>query len=176
MTILTKIDTPLGVMIAATDKVALTGLWFEGQKYECAFVKNPEWDDSLALWDSVKTWINQYYHEKTPGTPLFSIAYEGGTPFQQSVWNTLLEIPFGEVWTYNEVTHRVSKKIGRKTSPRAVANAIGKNPIALLVPCHRVVATTGKLTGFAGGLNRKTTLLQLEGHQIQGDTVIHHEA
>ena len=139
MTVLTKIDTPLGVMIAATDKVALTGLWFEGQKYECAFVKNPKWDDSLALWNPVKTWINQYYHEKTPGTPLFSIAYEGGTPFQQSVWNTLLEIPFGEVWTYNEVT-------------------------------------TGKLTGFAGGLNRKSTLLELEGHQIQGDTVIHHEA
>ena len=165
MTVLTRIDTPLGVMIAASDKVALTGLWFEGQKYECAFVKNPKWDDSLALWEPVKTWINQYYHEKTPGTP-----------FQQSVWNTLLEIPIGEVWTYNEVTHRVSEKIGRKTSPRAVANAIGKNPIALLVPCHRVVATTGKLTGFAGGLNRKSTLLELEGHQIQGDTVIHNEA
>lgn len=65
MTVLTKIDTPLGVMIAASDKVALTGLWFEGQKYECAFVKNPKWDDSLALWEPVKTWINQYYHEKT---------------------------------------------------------------------------------------------------------------
>ena len=88
----------------------------------------------------------------------------------------MLEIPFGEVWTYNEVTLRVSEKIGRKTSPRAVANAIGKNPISLVVPCHRVVATTGKLTGFAGGLNRKRKLLEMEGHQIQGDTVIHHEA
>lgn len=179
MTILTKIDTPLGVMIAASDKVALTGLWFEGQKYECAFVADPIWDDSLPLWKTVKHALEDYFQGVGDVTSSVPIVFVGGTAFQKAVWAVLTEIPYQTVWTYKEVAERVGQKLGRKTSSRAVGTAIGRNPISLFVPCHRVVATTGALTGYAGGVERKRALLRLEGHSLVKDRVMkgeRHEA
>ena len=88
------------------------------------------------------------------------------------MWAVLTEIPYQDVWTYKEVAERVGEKLGRKTSSRAVGTAIGKNPISLFVPCHRVVATTGALTGYAGGVERKRALLTLEGHCVTEDKVL----
>lgn len=179
MAVLTKIETPLGTVIASSDGRSLTGLWFAGQKYECAFVEDPVWDDSLPLWKDVKQALEDYFQGVGDVTSSVPIAFVGGTAFQKAVWAVLTEIPYQTVWTYKDVTERVGKKLGRKTSSRAVGTAIGRNPISLFVPCHRVVATTGALTGYAGGVERKRALLTLEGHSVGKDRVVkgeRHEA
>src|SRR5262249_47406779 len=90
-----------------------------------------------------------------------------GTPFQRKVWVALLAIPFGETRTYGEL----AKQIGSPAAVRAVGAANGRNPIAIIGPCHRVVGSTGKLTGFAGGLETKATLLKLEGGEVDDAAV-----
>ena len=175
MAVLTRIETPVGIIIASSDGQSLTGLWFEGQKYECAFVENPVWDDSLPLWKNVKTALKAYFQGKGDVVRAVPIAFAGGTPFQKAVWAVLTEIPYQTLWTYKEVAERVGEKLGRKTSSRAVGTAIGRNPISLFVPCHRVVATTGALTGYAGGVERKRALLTLEGHCVTEDKVLEGE-
>ena len=157
----------------------VTGLWFEWQKYECAFVENPVWDDSLPLWKNVKTALEAYFQGEGDVVRAVPIAFVGGTAFQKAVWDVLTEIPYQTVWTYKEVAERVGEILGRNTSSRAVGTAIGRNPISLFVPCHRVVATTGALTGYAGGVERKRALLTLEGHCVVKDRVMkgeRHEA
>ena len=172
MAVLTKIETPVGTIIASSDGQSLTGLWFEGQKYECAFVGNPVWDDSLPLWKNVKTALEDYFQGEGDVVRAVPIAFVGGTSFQKAVWAVLTEIPYQTVWTYKDVAERVGEKLGRKTSSRAVGTAIGRNPISLFVPCHRVVATTGALTGYAGGVERKRALLTLEGDSVVKDRVM----
>ena len=172
MAVLTRIETPVGIIIASSDGQSLTGLWFEGQKYECAFVEDPVWDDSLLLWKRVQEALEAYFQGEGDIVSTVPIAFAGGTPFQKTVWTVLTEIPYQTVWTYKEVAERVGEKLGRKTSSRAVGTAIGRNPISLFVPCHRVVATTGALTGYAGGVERKCALLTLEGHRITKDKVL----
>ena len=179
MAVLTRIETPVGTIIASSDGQSLTGLWFEGQKYECAFVEDPIWDDSLPLWKDVKQALDAYLQGVGDVTSAVPIAFVGGTAFQKAVWDMLTEIPYQTVWTYKDVAERVGEKLGRKTSSRAVGTAIGRNPISLFVPCHRVVATTGALTGYAGGVERKRALLTLEGHSVVKDRVMkgeRHEA
>lgn len=171
MAVLTKIETPLGTVIVSSDGQSLTGLWFAGQKYECAFVEDAVWDDSLPLWKTVKQALEDYFQGVGDVTLSVPIAFVGGTAFQKAVWDVLTEIPYQTVWTYKDVAERVEEKLGRKTSSRAVGTAIGRNPISLFVPCHRVVATTGALTGYAGGVERKRALLALEGHRITKDKV-----
>ena len=171
MAVLTRIETPVGTIIASSDGQSLTGLWFEGQKYECAFVEDPIWDDSLPLWKDVKQALDAYLQGVGDVTSAVPIVFVGGTAFQKAVWDMLTEIPYQTVWTYKDVAERVGEKLGRKTSSRAVGTAIGRNPISLFVPCHRVVATTGALTGYAGGVERKRALLALEGHRITKDKV-----
>ena len=179
MAILTRIETPVGIVIASSDGQSLTGLWFKGQKYECAFVENPVWDDSLLLWKRVQEALEAYFQGEGDVVSTVPIAFVGGTPFQKAVWAVLTEIPYQDVWTYKEVAERVGEKLGRKTSSRAVGTAIGRNPISLFVPCHRVVATTGALTGYAGGVERKRALLTLEEHCVTEGNVLkgeRHEA
>ena len=179
MAVLTRIETPVGTIIASSDGQSLTGLWFEGQKYECAFVEDPIWDDSLPLWKDVKQALDAYFQGVGDVTSSVPIVFVGGTAFQKAVWDVLTEIPYQIVWTYKDVAERVGKKLGRKTSSRAVGTAIGRNPISLFVPCHRIVATTGALTGYAGGVERKRALLMLEGHSVVKDRVMkgeRHEA
>ena len=179
MAVLTKIETPLGTVIASSDGQSLTGLWFAGQKYECAFVEGPVWDDSLPLWKDVKQALDAYFQGVGDVISSVPIVFVGGTAFQKAVWDVLTEIPYQIVWTYKDVAERVGKKLGRKTSSRAVGTAIGRNPISLFVPCHRIVATTGALTGYAGGVERKRALLMLEGHSVVKDRVMkgeRHEA
>ena len=110
-------------------------------------MENPVWDDSLPLWKNVKQALEDYFQGEGDVVSTVPIAFVGGTSFQKAVWDVLTEIPYQTVWTYKEVAERVEEKRGRKTSSRAVGTAIGRNPISLFVPCHRVVATTGALTG-----------------------------
>ena len=116
--------------------------------------------------------LESYFQGEGDVVSTVPITFVGGTSFQKAVWAVLTEIPYQTVWTYKEVAERVGEKLGRKTSSRAVGTAIGRNPISLFVPCHRVVATTGALTGYAGGVERKCALLTLEGHRITKDKVL----
>ena len=147
-----KIQTPLGEMLAASDGSALTGLWFEGQKHFAAGLNLPGEAKKLPLFDEVKRQLEDYFNGSLRR---FSVALRPhGTPFCQSVWHLLEEIVYGET-------------VNRKTSARAVGTAVGLNPISIIIPCHRVVGAGGKLTGYAGGLERKRSLLKIEGVRLE---------
>lgn len=160
-----KIQTPLGEMLAASDGSALTGLWFEGQKHFAAGLNLPGEAKKLPLFDEVKRQLEGYFNGSLRR---FSVALRPhGTPFCQSVWNLLEEIVYGETVTYGELAARLNAETNRKTSARAVGIAVGLNPISIIIPCHRVVGAGGKLTGYAGGLERKRSLLKIEGVRLE---------
>lgn len=160
-----KIQTPLGEMLAASDGSALTGLWFEGQKHFAAGLNLPGEAKKLPLFDEVKRQLEDYFNGSLRR---FSVALRPhGTPFCQSVWNLLEEIVYGETVTYGELAARLNAETNRKTSARAVGIAVGLNPISIIIPCHRVVGAGGKLTGYAGGLERKRSLLKIEGVRLE---------
>lgn len=160
-----KIQTPLGEMLAASDGSALTGLWFEGQKHFAAGLNLPGEAKKLPLFDEVKRQLEDYFNGSLRR---FSVALRPhGTPFCQSVWNLLEEIVYGKTVAYGELAARLSAETNRKTSARAVGIAVGLNPISIIIPCHRVVGAGGKLTGYAGGLERKRSLLKIEGVRLE---------
>lgn len=160
-----KIQTPLGEMLAASDGSALTGLWFEGQKHFAAGLNLPGEAKKLPLFDEVKRQLEDYFNGSLR---CFSVALRPhGTPFCQSVWHLLEEIVYGETVAYGELAARLSAETNRKTSARAVGIAVGLNPISIIIPCHRVVGAGGKLTGYAGGLERKRSLLKIEGVRLE---------
>jgi methylated-DNA-[protein]-cysteine S-methyltransferase len=158
----TRVPSPLGtIAIAATDK-GLTGLWFvEGQRYLPTELNGPAtWPEDAAhpVLKQVSQQLNEYFagqrnHFDVP------LDLGCGTAFQQSVWQALLAIAQGETVSYGEV----SRRIGKPAAVRAVGGAVGRNPVSIIVPCHRVMGSNGALTGYAGGLARKTALLRLEG-------------
>ena len=161
-TVRTTVDSPLGtIVIAATDK-GLAGLWFtQGQRYlppqltgEAPWPENSE-HPVLKL---VSQQLAEYFAGQRSAFDV-PLDLRCGTEFQQSVWQALLAIPQGDVVSYGEV----SRRIGNPRAVRAVGGAIGRNPVSIIVPCHRVTGSKGALTGYAGGLERKTALLRLEG-------------
>jgi len=161
-TVQTSVASPLGtILIAATDK-GLAGLWFtQGQRYlppqltgEAPWPENPE-HPVLKL---VSRQLTEYFAGRRSAFDV-PLDLRCGTEFQQSVWQALLAIAQGDVVSYGEV----SRRIGKPAAVRAVGGAIGRNPVSIIVPCHRVTGSKGALTGYAGGLERKTALLRLEG-------------
>ncbi|MEA4823719.1 MAG: methylated-DNA--[protein]-cysteine S-methyltransferase [Clostridiaceae bacterium] len=154
----------MGRITVTSDGMNVTGLYFDGQRgftgVDCA---NPEAaiPDILAkTWD----WLDGYFTGCNPGT--IPCLYTNGTAFQERVWHILREIPCGKVVTYGAIARTLS------VSAQAVGGAVGRNPISILIPCHRVVGADGGLTGYAGGLARKQQLLSLEGIPVAGDRVI----
>ncbi|MDO4647550.1 MAG: methylated-DNA--[protein]-cysteine S-methyltransferase [Eubacteriales bacterium] len=154
-------ESPLGKILLAADEAGLVGIWFEGQKYEKKGLKEQyEWGDSAVL-DQTVRWLDLYFRGKHP-KPSIPIHWNG-TEFQQKVWKILTEIPYGETTTYGAIAKKLTEQYGDAAmSSQAVGGAVGRNPIAILVPCHRVVGAKGQLTGYAGGLSRKELLLRLE--------------
>ena len=154
--------SPLGSITLSSDGEALTGLWFEGQTHFGSTLSGGEEDKPLPLFDRTEEWLKDYFSGKDPGAapPLAP----KGTPFQRAVWQLLLDIPYGDTVTYGRLSQRLAERMGRKSmSPQAVGGAVGRNPISILIPCHRVVGSGGSLTGYAGGLERKILLLKREG-------------
>ena len=152
--------SPLGVIRLAGDGESLTGLWFAGQRYFAATLKDGAKAADLPVFQQAEQWLKAYFAGERP-----EIAFPlspAGTLFQQAVWQLLREIPRGETRTYGELAGLLTRRSGRKTSPRAVGAAVGRNPISILIPCHRVIGANGSLTGYAGGLERKAWLLGLE--------------
>ena len=149
-------DSPLGAMLLEASETGLCGAWFEGQKHGPDARNWPARSNSPVVRQVIRE-LTEYFagRRRHFGTPIDSSL---GTEFQRAVWKTLRRIPAGRTLTYGELARR----IGRPTAVRAVASAVGRNPVSLLVPCHRVIGSDGSLTGYAGGLRRKAFLLALE--------------
>lgn len=146
----TEYNSPLGKIILASDGEFLTGLYFDGQKYFGGYGT----EKILPVFEQTKNWLDNYFGGNAPNfTPPLKIT---ASDFRKSVYQILLKIPFGETKTYGEIAKIL------ETSARAVGNAVAHNPISLIVPCHRVIGVNGNLTGYAGGVDRKSKLLQLE--------------
>jgi methylated-DNA-[protein]-cysteine S-methyltransferase len=165
------LDSPLGTLIAAATTQGLAGLWFVDQQHHPGALAAPV--------DPGQRWIAQVaaelaaywdHHSAVDGAPAasrsaaspptFKVALDPqGTPFQRAVWQALLTIPFGSTTTYGAI----AAQAGSPAAVRAAGAAIGRNPVGIVIPCHRVIGRDGSLTGYAGGLHRKRHLLEIEG-------------
>lgn len=159
-------DSPLGRIMLASDGHALTGLWFEGQKYFGVKLDPDHEEKNLPVFGQVEQWLDLYFDGKEPVfMPPLSMK---GTLFQKEVWEELLAVPFGQTTTYTEIAVKIAKRRGiASMSAQAVGNAVAHNPISLIIPCHRVVGSDGSLTGYAGGLDKKEWLLAMERQAIE---------
>lgn len=157
----------LGNITLASNGEALTGLWFDGQKYFGDTLPEVYKPKNLPVFEETARWLDIYFSGKNPGfmPPLSFHA----TPFRQTVWEILLSIPYGKTMTYGEIADKIARQKGlEKMSAQAVGGAVGHNPISIIVPCHRVVGAGGSLTGYAGGVEKKQRLLELEGVEMDG--------
>ncbi len=156
-----RYQSPLGAVTMAAKKEALIGLWFDGQKYFGSTLTKDWEEKELPVFDTAKRWLDTYFKGANPDfmPPLDT----GGTEFQREVWEILKAIPYGKTITYGQIGAKIAEKRGLSSmSAQAVGNAVGRNPISILIPCHRVVGASGSLTGYAGGIEKKRALLTLE--------------
>ena len=153
--------SPMGEVLLQATPHALTGVWFFDQKYAPDGFETPtpaqHYDDGSRVIEATVTWLEHYF-SATGGELTRPPLAPSGTEFQQSVWDALLGIPCGQTTTYGALAQQIKKP----RAVRAVAAAVGRNPVSLIIPCHRVIGANGSLTGYAGGLNRKEGLLALE--------------
>ena len=150
--------TPIGDIVMASDGIALVGLWFVGQKYFGSTIAGKSERRNLPVFDDTMLWLDIYFSGNNPDfTPKIRTT---GTVLQENVWNIIKNIPYSSTMTYGDI----SKSLGfvSSLSARAVGNAVGRNPISLIIPCHRVLGTNNKITGYAGGEDKKRYLLQIE--------------
>ena len=151
------INTPLGHMSLVATETGLAGAWFDNQQHRPAIDHLP-WGPGLHWLREAKTQISEYFAGQRQSFELQLEAMQG-SHFQQQVWQALRTIPFGRFTSYGQLAQHLNHPKGA----RAVGMAVGRNPWSIIVPCHRVVAANGALTGYAGGLDRKLSLLQREG-------------
>ncbi len=149
--------SPVGKITMASDGNALIGLWMDGQKHFMEKISgNLQKHDNLPVFLSCRNWLSSYFSGMNP--ILGDLALEPmGSDFQKKVWQALLAIPYGKTVTYGDLAKSIECK-----SAQAIGGAVGKNPISILIPCHRVVGKDGSLTGYAGGLDNKQILLNIE--------------
>lgn len=153
--------SPLGGILLAADEVGLRGLWFDGQKYFARDLPDERTERETPVLSEAKRWLDLYFGGQEPDflPPLHPV----GSPFRQAVWEILLRIPYGKTVTYGEISKQLAEKMGlERMSAQAVGGAVGHNEISIIIPCHRVVGSNGSLTGYAGGIDRKIKLLELE--------------
>ena len=159
-------QSPIGNILLAADAAGLTGLWLDGEKYYADHL-NPEHEEKdTPVLEQAREWLTIYFSGKEPGflPPIHMV----GTPFQLSVWEILQKIPYGKTVTYGEIAKEIAARKGLpRMSAQAVGGAVGHNKISIIVPCHRVVGTSGSLTGYAGGIDKKVKLLTLEHADMQ---------
>ena len=148
--------SPLGGILLAADELGLTGLWFTDAKYFGAGLPASAAEADTPILTEARRWLDGYFTGQRPAAlpPL----HPSGSPFRRAVWDILLTIPYGETTTYG--------RIAQQLSAQAVGGAVGHNPISILIPCHRVIGADGSLTGYAGGMEKKRALLELEHAKI----------
>lgn len=167
MTYIQNYSSPLGGILLAADEIGLTGSWFDGEKYFADNLPAEHAERQTPILAEAARWLDIYFTGKEPGftPPLHPI----GSPFRQSVWEILLQIPYGQTTTYGEIARQLAEEQGlEKMSAQAVGGAVGHNEISVIIPCHRVVGTSGSLTGYAGGIDKKVKLLELERADMRG--------
>lgn len=158
--------SPIGMLTLAADGSFLCGLWMEGQKHFGGVSWNSELlvrhektispkTASSPILNATTHWLDQYFNSEKPSIESLLLLPQG-TDFQRRVWKLLCDIPYGETTTYGELAQEL------KTSARAVGTAVGRNPIGIIIPCHRVIGADGQLTGYAGAIERKVWLLEFE--------------
>lgn len=151
-----RYPSPLGTLTVAEENGALTALVIEGQKYADRHLAGEGQEEETPVLRAAARWLDAYFAGENPAVSTLPLA-PAGTAFQQRVWQELRRIPYGETESYGALAARLG------SSARAVGAAVGRNPLSILIPCHRVLAADGSLTGYAGGLANKEKLLRLEG-------------
>lgn len=161
MQYISKYKSPIGNILISANDDGLFGLWFEEQRYFGAGLNKNPIEKETDIIKETKLWLDTYFSGIKPDFHI-QLCFSG-TDFQKTVWETLCNIPYGKTVTYGEIANLLAVKKGiKKMSARAVGNAVGKNKISIIVPCHRVLGANGKLTGYAGGLEKKEKLLKIE--------------
>ena len=167
MTFIQHYNSPLGGILLAADEIGLTGLWFDGQKYFASDLPAERVEQDTPALSEAKRWLDIYFTGREPDftPPLHPI----GSAFRRDVWEMLLQIPYGQTITYGGIARQLAAKRGLpRLSAQAVGGAVGHNEISVIIPCHRVVGTNGSLTGYAGGIDKKVKLLELERTDMTG--------
>lgn len=156
-------ESPLGKILLASQDNKLIGLWLEGQKYYLdSLAGERKENDQAEIFVTTKQWLTRYFAGEQPDIKELELAPRG-SEFRQKIWKLLCEIPYGETTTYGELAKKMAQILNKEgMSARAVGGAVAHNPISIIIPCHRVIGTNGGLTGYAGGLDRKIKLLELE--------------
>ena len=156
-----KYKSLIGDILLAADEIGLTGLWFEGQKYFANTLPEDYVPQETKILTEAKKWLDVYFSGEEPNfTPPL---HPNGSTFRKAVWQILLDIPYGQTITYGEIARRIAvMKNTSHMSAQAVGGAVGHNEISIIIPCHRVIGTNGSLTGYAGGIDKKISLLKLE--------------
>lgn len=151
----------LGGITLAGNNESLTGLWFDGQKFFPHKLISESIESVLPIFTQTCNWLDIYFSGRIPDfIPPISL---NTTPFRKAVYDILLTIPYGQTMTYGEIANIIAEQNGvERMSAQAVGGAVGHNPVSIIIPCHRVVGADGRLTGYAGGLDRKIELLKLE--------------
>ena len=152
--------SPLGPCVLASDSKHLVGLWLKGQKYFGRSIEGaPTKSQDLPISRQTENWLDRYFAGQNP--PLHELSLcPAGSLFQKTVWELLCEIPYGQTTTYARIAHKAAARMNKPfMSAQAVGGAVGRNPISIIIPCHRVVGTNGSLTGYAGGIDKKAFLL-----------------
>ena len=154
-------QSPLGGITVASDGEAIIGLWFDGQKYFGSTLSGEYGEKALPVFDEADRWLDLYFGGNAPDfTPRLRMR---ASAFRRAVWEILLTIPFGQTMMYSQIAERVADEMGiPRMSAQAVGGAVGHNAVSLIIPCHRIVGAGGSLTGYAGGLEKKAFLLQME--------------
>lgn len=156
MNFYTNYDSPIGNILLTSDGNDINKVKIS-KNAEINAVKN----DSLPIFIDTKKWLDKYFLGKNLNTKTINLNPKG-TPYQKKIWKILTSIPYGETKTYGEIAKLYEEITKKHTSPRAVGSAISKNPILILIPCHRIIGKNGKLTGYSAGIDKKRQLLKIE--------------
>lgn len=156
-------NSPIGSITIASGEASVTGIWFENSRFFGETLSEKYINQATDATEQAVHWLYIYFNNKIPDfTPPLLLK---GTDFRMTVWKMLLDIPYGKTVSYGDIAKAIAKRRGiEKMSAQAVGNAVGHNPISIIVPCHRVVGSKGSLTGYGGGIKRKKELLRLESN------------